>query len=311
MLKEVIILSLRILCIVKNTVNETIGYDVLDLNTNKMYENVEISKIIGNTLENASIVNGKYPFIRGNKALPTRIEKGTVILYHGSDHIVRQPEYGKGKVKNDYGQGFYTTMVRERAEEWALLMTDKTPICNMYSLNTEGLNIIDLDEYGPLAWIAEVLKHRGLGDGKENSLAAEQEFCKRYCVDTSKMDIIVGYRADDSYFRIIKSFVNNQITVVEVVNLFYKAKLGRQIFLKSEKCFSEKYLKFEKAIKVSKEKQKYISNNDKNARNIVDNFLSQRSDEIAFGRLKLDKFTFTDCLINNYKYDRERKIYYA
>lgn len=311
MLKGVIILSLRILCIVKNTVNETVGYDVLDLNTNKMYENVEISKIIGNTLENASIVNGKYPFIRGNKALPTRIEKGTVILYHGSDHIVRHPEYGKGKVKNDYGQGFYTTMVRERAEEWALLMTDKTPICNMYSLNTEGLNIIDLDEYGPLAWIAEVLKHRGLGDESENYDESPTDFCDKYCIDLDKADIIIGYRADDSYFRIINSFANNQLTVDEVVDLFYKAKLGRQIFLKSKEFIEGKRLNFEKAFKVSKEKQNYIINNDKNARDIVSKFLGQRRREIRSGRLKLDKFTFTDCLINNYKYDRERKIYYA
>ena len=31
------------------------------------------------------------------------------ILYHGSPDIIVQPQLGKGKVYNDYGQGFYCT----------------------------------------------------------------------------------------------------------------------------------------------------------------------------------------------------------
>ena len=35
--------------------------------------------------------------------------KKNIKLYHGSDVIVGQPEYGKGKLNNDYGRGFYCT----------------------------------------------------------------------------------------------------------------------------------------------------------------------------------------------------------
>ena len=30
-----------------------------------------------------------------------------IILYHGSNEKIERPIFGKGKVYNDYGQGFY------------------------------------------------------------------------------------------------------------------------------------------------------------------------------------------------------------
>jgi hypothetical protein len=38
-------------------------------------------------------------------------------LYHGSDHIVEYPSFGVGKPDNDYGSGFYTTRIIERASD--------------------------------------------------------------------------------------------------------------------------------------------------------------------------------------------------
>jgi hypothetical protein len=40
-------------------------------------------------------------------------------IYHGSDHIIEQPVFGKGKPFNDYGLGFYCTEHIELAKEWA------------------------------------------------------------------------------------------------------------------------------------------------------------------------------------------------
>ena len=37
-----------------------------------------------------------------------------VIVYHGSDHILKEPIYQGGKTDNDYGNGFYTTRSEER-----------------------------------------------------------------------------------------------------------------------------------------------------------------------------------------------------
>jgi len=40
-------------------------------------------------------------------------------IYHGSDHIIEQPQFGAGKAHNDYGRGFYCTEHEELAKEWA------------------------------------------------------------------------------------------------------------------------------------------------------------------------------------------------
>ena len=40
-------------------------------------------------------------------------------LYHGSVEKIESPELGKGKRNNDYGQGFYCTVHRELACDWA------------------------------------------------------------------------------------------------------------------------------------------------------------------------------------------------
>ena len=42
-----------------------------------------------------------------------------LILYHGSPEIIQSPVYGKGKINNDYGRGFYCTEHLELAKEWA------------------------------------------------------------------------------------------------------------------------------------------------------------------------------------------------
>ena len=44
---------------------------------------------------------------------------GKIILYHGSNEKIEKPLLGKGKVYNDYGQGFYCTEHIELAKEWS------------------------------------------------------------------------------------------------------------------------------------------------------------------------------------------------
>ena len=44
---------------------------------------------------------------------------GKIVLYHGSKEKIEKPLLGKGKVYNDYGQGFYCTEHIELAREWS------------------------------------------------------------------------------------------------------------------------------------------------------------------------------------------------
>ena len=294
--------------IVKNKLNETIGYDIIDKSTNREYKNVNINELKNAKFENAQFINGKYPYIRGNSKLQIRIEDATITVYHGSCNIIKEPKYMGGKSNNDYGNGFYTTMYAERADEWALLMnrTNKAEAYNnKYEINLDGLNILDLDEYGPLAWIAEVIKNRGTGYG----VVYPELFIKKYSIDTSAADIIVGYRADDSYFRIIEAFINGTITMEEVVGFFYKAKLGKQVFLKSRKAFDARHLKFISASKVPSNKMQYAINNDSLARKTVNDIINKRINDMYAG-YKPTGLMFMDAVQHNYKYNKKDGKYY-
>lgn len=161
-----------------------------------------------------------------------------ILLYHGSDHIIYTPEYLGGKDDNDYGNGFYTTEYEERAKSWAALNGDPThSIVNKYELDLDGLNVLDLADFGVIAWIAEVVYNRGTSQEMTEILG--KRLVELYKMDTSEYDIIKGYRADDSYTQVIEAFLLNQINIAEVERLFYKGSLGNQIFLKSEKAFSQ------------------------------------------------------------------------
>ena len=50
-------------------------------------------------------------------------------------------------------------------------------------------------------------------------------------------DVIIGYRADDSYFSFARSFVSNEISLKQLGYAMKLGKLGEQFVLKSQKAF--------------------------------------------------------------------------
>ena len=152
-----------------------------------------------------------------------------MIIYHGSDHIVKIPRYMGGKADNDYGNGFYTTEYEDRAKSWAALNGNpERSIVNIYELEKEKLKVLNLNEHGVLAWISEVVANRGTN--QEMAEVIGNRLVEMYRVNSDEYDIIQGYRADDSYTQVIEAFLLNQINVFEVEKLFYKGSLGNQIF---------------------------------------------------------------------------------
>lgn len=158
-------------------------------------------------------------------------------LYHGSEKIVQKPLYNYGKSDNDYGRGFYCTTDVELAKEWAC-QKDKDGFVNSYSLDARGLNILYLNskKYSVLHWLS-ILVHNREVDDLENREAVE--FLKKnYSIDTSKFDLIVGYRADDSYFTFARDFINDAITIQSLTKAMRLGKLGLQVMVKSEEAFN-------------------------------------------------------------------------
>lgn len=227
-----------------------------------------------------------------------------IMVYHGSDHIIHTPVYLGGKDDNDYGNGFYTTEYEERAKSWATLNGDPShSIVNKYELDLNGLNVLNLADFGALAWIAEVVSNRGTS--QEASEILGKRLVEMYKVDTSSYDIIEGYRADDSYTQVIESFLLNQINLAEVEKLFYKGSLGNQLFLRSEKAFSQ--IKWDGAHEVVSE-EKY-ADDDLRARREVNKFMQGRMQAILIEGYTVPGITARYAIQRKLIYHKENDYY--
>lgn len=174
-------------------------------------------------------------------------------IYHGSVNIIEQPQYGVGKKCNDYGLGFYCTEELDMAKEWAVDF-ERDGYANCYEIDCDGLNILDLnsDEYCILHWLAILLENREFEVHSALGYEAREYLLKMFKVDYEKYDVIVGYRADDSYFSFAQDFLNGMIAYRQLNSALHLGKLGQQFVLKSKKAFEQ--IRFEESHKAQYEK---------------------------------------------------------
>ena len=172
-----------------------------------------------------------------------------IVLYHGADHEIQKPEKGKGKNNNDYGQAFYCTKDIHSAKEWAN-KDDKNGIINKYLFNIDGLNILDLTDktkYGVLNWIAILMHFRTLNIDFVESHQVELDYLEKYYyIDVNKYDVVIGFRADDSYFKFPSLFIDNELRLEMMEEIYKLGYLGIQYAIISEKAFNKlKFIKSE------------------------------------------------------------------
>ena len=156
----------------------------------------------------------------------------SLTLYHGSSLIIEQPEFGKGNPFNDYGLGFYCTQTLELAKEWACSM-EQDGYANRYSFRIDGLSVLNLSDenYNILNWLSILLMNRRFNLSSDIAAQGREYLAGTFLPPYENYDVIIGYRADDSYFSFASAFLG---------------KLGEQVVLKSEKAFSR--LCFEESI---------------------------------------------------------------
>lgn len=173
-----------------------------------------------------------------------------MIIYHGSKDIIEKPEFGKGNKKNDYGLGFYCTENVEIAKEWACSNNETNGYANQYEIDLGAYKVLDLREetYSILNWMALLLKFRTFDVNSPISVQAKEYILENFYVDVEEYDVIIGYRADDSYFSFAKDFINNTISVEQLAEAMRLGELGIQIVLKSKKAFDfVKFISYELA----------------------------------------------------------------
>ncbi|MBO4703068.1 MAG: DUF3990 domain-containing protein [Lachnospiraceae bacterium] len=159
-----------------------------------------------------------------------------MIIYHGSNKTVENPLYGYGKATNDYGQGFYCTEDVELAKEWACA-DEKGGFVNTYRLNVDGLRVLKLNEANVIEWLAILLKHRLVRYSSPMEKRTADYIISNFYTDISDYDVIMGYRADDSYFSYVRSFLSNTISLQQLAGAMKYGNLGIQVFIQSEKAF--------------------------------------------------------------------------
>lgn len=161
-------------------------------------------------------------------------------LYHGSDKIVRIPRYGMGNPYNDYGQGFYCTREPELAKEWACA-EENDGFANRYVLEEQDLSCLYLNGkgYNILNWLAILLENRRFDLSSPVSVRGMKYILDNFLPSYKEYDLIVGYRADDSYFSFSRAFLSNTITLEQLKHAMHLGNLGEQTFLQSQRAFEK------------------------------------------------------------------------
>ena len=162
-------------------------------------------------------------------------------IYPGSSMEIPKPLLSKGKTNNDYGRGFYCTEDVEMAREWACRGNMPPGFVNTYDLDMEGLAVLDLSakECSVLNWMAVLLANRTFDLDTDIALEVREYIVTNFMPPIKDADVVVGYRADDSYFSYADSFVNNALSLRRLNEALRLGRLGLQTALLTERAFDK------------------------------------------------------------------------
>lgn len=169
-------------------------------------------------------------------------------FYYGADELVVKPIFNKGNPSNDYGLGFYLTDNKELARLWATKFNHDGYLIE-YDVDVSNLKILRLatiENKDILTWISILISHRFSKEERNENIVNIKWLEEHYPFSLGDYDVIVGYRADDSYFDYSRDFVRNELSIELLKDAMKIGKLGTQFVLMSEKAFSHiKYVRSE------------------------------------------------------------------
>lgn len=174
-----------------------------------------------------------------------------MIVYHGSTQKVTSPDFLHSRSDIDFGVGFYLTRDKRMAETWAA--NKDTSVCNIYDLNTDGLNIVNLGL--SQQWLDFVAYNRGFSNK---------------VFDVGNVDIIIGPTADDKMFNAVMNYLSGAITAQQAIKYINVAGFSKQIVLKTERALenltfleSREITGYQKDILVNNAKMERIEANNR------------------------------------------------
>ena len=163
------------------------------------------------------------------------------LISRKSDYHLEDLEEGDHKLgARLIERGIFKLVAEEMAKEWACKQ-NTDGFSNRYELDLTDLRILVLTDgkHTVLNWIAILLEHRTLSLDSEIAIDAKDYIIEHFSIDTSEYDVIIGYRADDSYFRYAESFVENGLSLRSLNKALHLGKLGEQTVLISKKAYNQ------------------------------------------------------------------------
>ena len=161
-----------------------------------------------------------------------------ITIYHGSEHIVRKPEFGSGNAYNDFGLGFYCSESARSAAGWAV-QRDRNGFVSAFNIDTDRLRIINLcsSRYTPLHWLAVMFNFREFDLSSLAAHRSREYINKHFSVDFQDTDCIIGYRADDVCFKFAQDFIDGKLSYQSLKSYLMGSDSNRQFVLKSNRAF--------------------------------------------------------------------------
>ena len=155
-----------------------------------------------------------------------------MILFHGSNTIVKEPRVIDSNRYLDFGPGFYTTTNKEQAMNFAQKVAQHNggkPFVNIYELNETDIEELKVKKFdGPNEeWLDFVSANRnGTYQGE-------------------KYDVIIGAVADEDVYRTLQVYASGLLTKEQALEALKIKKLFNQYVFATPS--SLKFLKFENA----------------------------------------------------------------
>jgi hypothetical protein len=147
-----------------------------------------------------------------------------LILYHGSNQNFDAVDLSKSKDKRDFGRGFYTTTLREQAEDWAQTLFDryKGDGVFMYEMELEIVDGLAVKRYEGFSeeWLLMVKNNRDSGGVQH------------------RFDIVQGPVANDKTARTIALYIAGIITAAEAMERLQSNKVNDQVSLHTAAALS-------------------------------------------------------------------------
>ena len=162
------------------------------------------------------------------KAASERIEleKGRVLLYHGSKSGIEGDIAPKSRKQCDFGEGFY--MGTEPSQALTLICDYESAKFYIVSISVDNLAVLDVP--ADLEWAMIVAYHRGRMEKIKGT-----HFYSKYQEMTKDKDLVIGSIANDRMFFVIDNFFIGNITDAALVNSLSALELGKQYVAVTQK----------------------------------------------------------------------------